>query len=415
MTQRTQRRKMGILLALLLPITMLLSACKSDNTIEITSGGGMNFTMDMVDTDGLMASSGITCDMMSDLMSAEEPIPDGIFEVEDISQGDNLGCRFTISTPFAVDGNILVDDGDSYTLNLSSEDMGGADMSELDGLGPLEFTFNVTMPGPITDASEGGQINGNTVTFTDPKFLESGFSVTGQKSGNSSSGTSGNSDNEGSGSSSNASDSQSDGTSVWVWILIGVGVLAIIGGITAIFAATVGMMQNDIKRVIAYSTCSQLGYMFFAAGVGAYGAAMFHLFTHAFFKALLFLGAGSVIHGLHHEQDMRRYGNLRKYIPVTFVTVGIGWLAISGIPPFAGFWSKDKIIESAFAVGGTRGWILGLATLGFQVISTRWPTPPARSQPGCPRSSRASTPRGSPRPGRGTAEGRRGTRRGSPC
>ena len=231
MTQRTQRRKMGILLALLLPITMLLSACKSDNTIEITSGGGMNFTMDMVDTDGLMASSGITCDMMSDLMSAEEPIPDGIFEVEDISQGDNLGCRFTISTPFAVDGNILVDDGDSYTLNLSSEDMGGADMSELDGLGPLEFTFNVTMPGPITDASEGGQINGNTVTFTDPKFLESGFSVTGQKSGNSSSGTSGNSDNEGSGSSSNASDSQSDGTSVWVWILIGVGVLAIIGGI----------------------------------------------------------------------------------------------------------------------------------------------------------------------------------------
>ncbi len=231
MTQRTQRRKMGILLALLLPITMLLSACKSDNTIEITSGGGMNFTMDMVDTDGLMASSGITCDMMSDLMSAEEPIPDGIFEVEDISQGDNLGCRFTISTPFAVDGNILVDDGDSYTLNLSSEDMGGADMSELDGLGPLEFTFNVTMPGPITDASEGGQINGNTVTFTDPKFLESGFSVTGQKSGNSSSGTSGSSDNEGSGSSSNASDSQSDGTSVWVWILIGVGVLAIIGGI----------------------------------------------------------------------------------------------------------------------------------------------------------------------------------------
>ncbi len=231
MTQRTQRRKMGILLALLLPITMLLSACKSDNTIEITSGGGMNFTMDMVDTDGLMASSGITCDMMSDLMSAEEPIPDGIFEVEDISQGDNLGCRFTISTPFAVDGNILVDDGDSYTLNLSSEDMGGADMSELDGLGPLEFTFNVTMPGPITDASEGGQINGNTVTFTDPKFLESGFSVTGQKSGNSSSGTSGNSDNEGSGSSSNASDSQSDGTSVWVWILIVVGVLAIICGI----------------------------------------------------------------------------------------------------------------------------------------------------------------------------------------
>ncbi len=228
MTQRTQRKKMGILLALLLPITMLLSACKSDNTIEITSDGGMNFTMDMVDTDGLMASSGVTCDMMSDLMSGEEQIPDGTFEVKDISQGDNLGCRFTITTPFAVDGKILVDNGDSFTLNMSSADMGGADMSELDGLGPLEFTFNVTMPGPITDASDGGQINGNTVTFTDPTALESGFSVTGQKSGNTSGGTSG---NNGSDSSPNASQSASTGTPIWVWILIGVGVLAIIGGV----------------------------------------------------------------------------------------------------------------------------------------------------------------------------------------
>ena len=110
-------------------------------------------------------------------------------------------------------------------------------------------------------------------------------------------------------------------------------------------------MQNDIKRVIAYSTCSQLGYMFFAAGVGAYGAAMFHLFTHAFFKALLFLGAGSVIHAMHHEQDMRFYGALRKEIPLTFWAMVAGTLAITGVGifgiGFAGFWSKDAILEFA--------------------------------------------------------------------
>ncbi len=273
MTQRTRRKKMGILLALLLPITMLLSACKSDNTIEITSDGGMNFTMDMVDTDGLMSASGITCDMMSDMLSSEDPIPDGVFEVEDISQGDNLGCRFTISTPFAVDGNILVDNGDSFTLNMSSEDMGGADMSELDGLGPLEFTFNITMPGPITDASDGGQINGNTVTFTDPKFLESGFTVTGQKSGNSSSGTSGNSDNEGSGSSSNASDSQSNGTPIWVWILIGVGVLAIIGCIIFLLTKKKGNSDQGGYPNAPYGQqpYGQQPGQQFAQGEGPYG------------------------------------------------------------------------------------------------------------------------------------------------
>ncbi len=130
--------------------------------------------------------------------------------------------------------------------------------------------------------------------------------------------------------------------------------IAIIGGITAIFAATVGMMQNDIKRVIAYSTCSQLGYMFFAAGVGAYQPAMFHLFTHAFFKALLFLGAGSVIHGMHHEQDMRSMGGLWKLLPVTYAVMMIGTIAITGlglpgVGGFAGFYSKDSIIESAYA------------------------------------------------------------------
>ena len=134
--------------------------------------------------------------------------------------------------------------------------------------------------------------------------------------------------------------------------------VTIVGATTAIFAATVGLVQNDIKRVIAYSTCSQLGYMFFAAGSGAYGVAMFHLFTHAFFKALLFLGAGSVIHAMHHEQDMRYYGGLRKHIPLTFWAMMAGTLAITGVGivgvgGFAGFYSKDAIIESAFASSST--------------------------------------------------------------
>jgi NADH-quinone oxidoreductase subunit L len=132
-------------------------------------------------------------------------------------------------------------------------------------------------------------------------------------------------------------------------------VVTIVGAATALFAATVGTTQTDIKRVIAYSTCSQLGYMFFAAGVGAYGAAMFHLFTHAFFKALLFLGAGSVIHAMHHEQDMRFYGGLRKEIPITFWAMTLGTLAITGVgvywlhAGFAGFHSKDAILEAAYA------------------------------------------------------------------
>ncbi|MFN7719615.1 MAG: NADH-quinone oxidoreductase subunit L [Sphingomonadaceae bacterium] len=135
-------------------------------------------------------------------------------------------------------------------------------------------------------------------------------------------------------------------------------VVTIVGATTAIFAATVGLVQTDIKRVIAYSTCSQLGYMFCAAGTGAYGAAMFHLFTHAFFKALLFLGAGSVIHAMHHEQDMRFYGGLRKHIPLTFWAMMAGTLAITGVgilgvAGFAGFYSKDAIIEAAFASEST--------------------------------------------------------------
>ncbi len=137
-------------------------------------------------------------------------------------------------------------------------------------------------------------------------------------------------------------------------------VVTYVGAATALFAATVGTTQTDIKRGIAYSTCSQLGYMFMAAGVGAYGAAMFHLFTHAFFKALLFLGAGSVIHAMHHEQDMRFYGGLRKHIPLTFFAMMAGTLAITGVGVigifgFAGFYSKAAIIEAAFASGTTSG------------------------------------------------------------
>jgi NADH-quinone oxidoreductase subunit L len=126
-------------------------------------------------------------------------------------------------------------------------------------------------------------------------------------------------------------------------------VVVIIGATTCIFAASVGMVQNDIKRVIAYSTCSQLGYMFFAAGVSAYGGAMFHLMTHAFFKALLFLGAGSVIHALSGEQDMRKMGGIYYLVPYTYILMWIGSLALAGIWPFAGYYSKDMILEAAYA------------------------------------------------------------------
>jgi NADH-quinone oxidoreductase subunit L len=138
-------------------------------------------------------------------------------------------------------------------------------------------------------------------------------------------------------------------------------VVAIVGASTAIFAASVGLVQNDIKRVIAYSTCSQLGYMFFAAGVSAYAAAIFHLMTHAFFKALLFLGSGSVIHALGGEQDMRRMGGLRRLIPITHAMMWIGSLALAGLPFFAGYFSKDIILEAAFgahsAVGQYAFWL----------------------------------------------------------
>ena len=137
-------------------------------------------------------------------------------------------------------------------------------------------------------------------------------------------------------------------------------VVAVVGAATALIAATIACAQNDIKKVLAYSTISQLGFMFLAVGSENYVAAIFHMVTHAFFKALLFLGAGSVIHGLHHEQDMKRMGGLRKYMPVTAVTFLVGWLAIAGIPPFAGFWSKDDILLAAFHKSPVL-WAVGLA------------------------------------------------------
>jgi NADH-quinone oxidoreductase subunit L len=142
-------------------------------------------------------------------------------------------------------------------------------------------------------------------------------------------------------------------------------VIAWVGAVTALIAATIAIAQNDIKKVLAYSTVSQLGYMFLAVGVGAYVAAIFHMVTHAFFKALLFLGAGSVIHGVGGDQDMRLMGGLRKFMPITFATFIVGWLSIAGVPPFSGFWSKDEILTAAWASPGAQGkalWAIGLVT-----------------------------------------------------
>jgi NADH-quinone oxidoreductase subunit L len=141
--------------------------------------------------------------------------------------------------------------------------------------------------------------------------------------------------------------------------------VAVIGAATALMAATIGLAQTDIKKVLAYSTVSQLGYMFLAAGVGAYSAAIFHLGTHAFFKALLFLGSGSVIHAMSGEQDMRSMGGLKSHLPTTYRTFLIATIAIAGIPPLAGFFSKDEILAGAFAGGHYLLWTVGLLTAGL--------------------------------------------------
>jgi NADH-quinone oxidoreductase subunit L len=139
-------------------------------------------------------------------------------------------------------------------------------------------------------------------------------------------------------------------------------IVAVIGTLTALMAGTIGLVQNDIKRVLAYSTVSQLGYMFLAMGVGAYASGIFHLYTHAFFKALLFLGSGAVIHALGGEQDMRRMGGLKKDLPITYWTFVIGAVAIAGIPPLAGFFSKDEILFRTYASGHTVLWAVGMLT-----------------------------------------------------
>jgi NADH-quinone oxidoreductase subunit L len=156
-------------------------------------------------------------------------------------------------------------------------------------------------------------------------------------------------------------------------------VIAIVGAFTAIFAASIGLVQNDIKRVLAYSTVSQLGYMFLACGVGAFGAGIFHLGTHAFFKALLFLGSGSVIHAMSGEQDMRHMGGLRKKLPWTHLTMLVGCIAIAGIPPLAGFFSKDEILWSAFKAGGYGQVVWGVGFLAaamtaFYMFRLYWMT-----------------------------------------
>ena len=139
-------------------------------------------------------------------------------------------------------------------------------------------------------------------------------------------------------------------------------IVAVIGALTALMAGTIGLVQNDIKRVLAYSTVSQLGYMFLAMGMGAFGAGIFHLYTHAFFKALLFLGSGAVIHALHGEQDIRNMGGLKKYLPITYWTFLIGSVAIAGVPPLAGFFSKDEILFETFVEGHWILWTMAALT-----------------------------------------------------
>ncbi|MEO8436235.1 MAG: NADH-quinone oxidoreductase subunit L [Pyrinomonadaceae bacterium] len=171
-------------------------------------------------------------------------------------------------------------------------------------------------------------------------------------------------------------------------------IMAIIGAATALFAATIGLAQNDIKKVLAYSTISQLGYMFLACGVGAFSAAIFHVMTHAFFKAQLFLGSGSVITGMHHEQDMRRMGGLRKYMPITWLTMCAGWLAICGVPIFAGFFSKDEILWQTWTAQGLPPgfakalWFIGAVTalltavyMTRLMVMTFWGNERFREQP----------------------------------
>lgn len=238
-------RRTRVVAALLLPVALMLSACKSDNSIEVTESGGLTMVMDMIDDEGLMEGTGITCDMMQQELGDEtdDIIPGGSFEIEDISEGANLGCRFIMSAPYAVDNEALIDNGDSYTLVITSDDMEDFTEEDMSEIGTMDFTFSVTMPGDITDATAGGDVSGNTVTYTDLQAMSSGIEVTGYKAAGSGGGTdpapqpttqptdgaTADPGSEQTDTGTQAADEDSNGFPVWAMILIGVGALLLIG------------------------------------------------------------------------------------------------------------------------------------------------------------------------------------------
>lgn len=231
MTSSAPKRK-RILAALLIPGLLFLASCKSDNTIEITSDGGVKMTMDMVDDEGAFTGLDISCDQVKDMFAGEGSFgSDAQVNIEDISDGDQLGCRLSIAGDDAVDGSILVDNGDTFTLTMNGDDFGGITESDLSEVGTMAFTFNIIMPGKITESSDGASVSGNTATYSDPNVLVNGFEVTGLKDGSGS----------GSGSSS------SSGMPVWIWGLIG---LVVVGGVVVVII----LMSNRKKTPPALGT-----------------------------------------------------------------------------------------------------------------------------------------------------------------
>lgn len=229
-TTKNQKR---ILAILLLPLMLFLSACRSENTLEVTSDGGLTMTMDMIDDEGLFSGLGMTCSDMESMFGEDLDLDgEGTVNIEDISTGDDLGCRFTTTAYDAVDGTFLVDNGDSFTLNLTADDIGGLTQDDLNQLGSMTFSLSVTMPGPITDASEGGTIDGNTVTYTDVSVLVSEVSITGLKTGSSGDGGTATDGENGIGD-DNYSSSHVAG---WVWGLIALVVIALIIAVVLIVA-----------------------------------------------------------------------------------------------------------------------------------------------------------------------------------
>ncbi|MCF2706097.1 hypothetical protein I6E29_02290 [Arcanobacterium haemolyticum] len=190
MSTRTTRMRKGLIVALLLPLALLLSACKFANTIEVKADGGMTYTLDVVDTDGIMPSGSMTCDQLMSEFDSELDFGSNLTtNIEDISEDGKLGCRATMSTDDAVDGEVLVDNGDSFTLNVTQDATGSISDDDLEMIGAIDFTFTVVMPGKITEATNGGQIEGNAATYSDIKQFSQGFSVTGLKDGSGSAAT----------------------------------------------------------------------------------------------------------------------------------------------------------------------------------------------------------------------------------